>query len=92
MSEAVLRTYARLFDFQGVGLVSALREFLESFKLPGESQKIERITEAFAQAYFAQQTGGVFLTWDSVHILTFSVIMLNTDLHSPQVRGVYKSV
>ena len=50
LSEAVLRTYARLFDFQGVGLVSALREFLESFKLPGESQKIERITEAFAQA------------------------------------------
>ena len=92
LSEAVLHTYARLFDFQGVGLVSALREFLESFKLPGESQKIERITEAFAQAYFAQQTGGVFLTWDSVHILTFSVIMLNTDLHSPQVRGVYKSV
>jgi hypothetical protein len=52
----------------------------------GESQKIDRITEAFAKSYFAQQTSTVFHTWDGVHILTFSIIMLNTDLHSPQIK------
>jgi hypothetical protein len=86
LCEQVLKEYALLFDFGKDGVVSALRVFLESFRLPGESQKIERITEAFAQSFFRQQKSGVFLTWDSVHILTFSVIMLNTDLHSPQVK------
>ena len=86
LCEQVLKEYALLFDFGKDGVVSALRVFLESFRLPGESQKIERITEAFAQSFFRQKKSGVFLTWDSVHILTFSVIMLNTDLHSPQVK------
>ena len=62
---------------------------LSSFRLPGELQKIERITEAFARAYFQQQppnpaprtSRGVYCSWDSCHILTFSIIMLNTDLH-----------
>ena len=55
-------------------------------ELPGESQKIDRITEAFAKSYFGQQASSEFHTWDGVHILTFSIIMLNTDLHSPQVK------
>jgi brefeldin A-resistance guanine nucleotide exchange factor 1 len=83
---AVLNEYANTFDFAEVPLVEALRAFLQGFQLPGESQKIDRITEAFAKSYFAQQRRTVFHTWDGVHILTFSIIMLNTDLHSPQIK------
>jgi brefeldin A-resistance guanine nucleotide exchange factor 1 len=38
-------------------IVDALRELLESFRLPGESQQIARITETFAEVYFASEPG-----------------------------------
>jgi brefeldin A-resistance guanine nucleotide exchange factor 1 len=39
-----------------------MRELLETFRLPGEAQQISRITEAFAEIYFASQPGLVFFT------------------------------
>lgn len=44
-----------MFTFGGVGLVAALRKFLKTFRLPGESQQIERVMEAFADEFFRQQ-------------------------------------
>ena len=38
----------RSFQFNGVKLVDALREFLESFRLPGEAPVISHIMEMFA--------------------------------------------
>lgn len=38
-------------------VADALRELLESFRLPGESQQINRITETFAEIYFASGPG-----------------------------------
>ena len=85
---AVLKAFAESFDFSGMQIDDALRYFLSKFRLPGESQKIDRITEAFAIRYYDQHVGetnqGIFHSSDAVHILTFSVIMLNTDLHNPQ--------
>ena len=41
-------------------VAEAMREMLETFRLPGESQQIDRIAETFAEVYFA--TGpGVFV-------------------------------
>jgi brefeldin A-resistance guanine nucleotide exchange factor 1 len=34
-----------------------MREMLEAFRLPGESQQIDRIAEAFAEVYFAASPG-----------------------------------
>lgn len=34
-------------------ICDAMRELLEAFRLPGESQQIARITETFAEVYFA---------------------------------------
>ncbi|KAL8271258.1 hypothetical protein Esti_004824 [Eimeria stiedai] len=51
----VLREFVSLFKFSGVGLVAALRDFLKAFRLPGESQQIERVMEAFADEFFRQQ-------------------------------------
>lgn len=34
-----------------------MRELLEAFRLPGESQQIERITETFADVYFSSGPG-----------------------------------
>lgn len=38
-------------------IADAMREMLESFRLPGEAQQIARITETFASIYFAAKPG-----------------------------------
>lgn len=35
----------------------AMRDMLEAFRLPGEAQQIDRITETFAQIYVAANPG-----------------------------------
>nr|XP_025034909.1 cytohesin-2 [Pelodiscus sinensis] len=61
------------------------RQFLWSFRLPGEAQKIDRMMEAFAQRYCLCNPG-VFQCTDTCYVLSFAVIMLNTSLHNPNVR------
>jgi brefeldin A-resistance guanine nucleotide exchange factor 1 len=38
-------------------IADAMRELLETFRLPGEAQQISRITETFAEIYFASKPG-----------------------------------
>lgn len=74
-------------DFSGKDYVSSLRQMLTLFKLPGEAQKIDRFMKAFAERYFAQSEEKIFEDSDTAYILAFSTIMLNTDLHNPQVKN-----
>mmetsp|Transcript_19113 Transcript_19113/g.44703 ORF Transcript_19113/g.44703 Transcript_19113/m.44703 type:complete len:1340 (-) Transcript_19113:48-4067(-) len=141
----VRKAFMLLFPFQNLGLVEALRMLLSSFRLPGESQLIERLMESFAEAYFVCQplvleggspkadasatspeACGSPVTdplkaprWvprektadevadhpdacggpcddqemrvkmscsDTIFVLSYSIIMLNTDLHNPYVK------
>ncbi|KAM1155417.1 hypothetical protein ACFX13_026906 [Malus domestica] len=82
----VLKEFTGAFGFSGMNLDSALRTYLETFRLPGESQKIQRILEAFSESFFEQQSADVFVNKDTVFILCYSLIMLNTDQHNPQVK------
>ena len=79
--------YVRAVSFTGLSLVAALRKFLTNggFRLPGEAQKIERMVEVFAQCYW-EDTPREFSSSDTVMVLAYSCIMLNTDLHNPQVK------
>ncbi|KDQ60619.1 hypothetical protein JAAARDRAFT_172637 [Jaapia argillacea MUCL 33604] len=81
----VLKAFIGLFDFTNKQVADAMRELLETFRLPGESQQISRITETFAEIYFASQPAEI-KSQDAVYVLAYSVIMLNTDLHNPQIR------
>lgn len=47
----VMYAYVDLMDFSERDIVSALRYFLEGFRLPGEAQKIDRLMEKFASRY-----------------------------------------
>ncbi|KAF8184945.1 Sec7-domain-containing protein [Mycena galopus ATCC 62051] len=81
----LLKAFVGLFDFRDKPIAEALRELLETFRLPGEAQQIARITETFASIYFASEPDEI-QNEDAVYVLSYSVIMLNTDLHNPQVR------
>ncbi|TVC15233.1 Cytohesin-2 [Bagarius yarrelli] len=81
----ILKAFVDLHEFSDLNLVQALRQFLWSFRLPGEAQKIDRMMEAFAQRY-CTCNAGVFQSTDSCYILSFAIIMLNTSLHNPNVK------
>ncbi|KAL6102468.1 uncharacterized protein ACO6RY_02076 [Pungitius sinensis] len=80
-----LKAFVRLHEFSDLNLVQALRQFLWSFRLPGEAQKIDRMMEAFATRY-CDCNPGVFQSTDTCYILSFAIIMLNTSLHNPNVK------
>lgn len=82
----VLKKLVGLHKLEGLSLVSALREFLSSFHLPGEGQKIDRIMEHFAQGYCASNPT-IFSNPDTCYVLAYAIIMLNTSLHNPSVKN-----
>jgi brefeldin A-resistance guanine nucleotide exchange factor 1 len=47
------------FDFHDLKFDAAIRLYLESFRLPGEAQKINRIINAFGHHYFNHNKVGV---------------------------------
>ncbi|XP_055548277.1 brefeldin A-inhibited guanine nucleotide-exchange protein 1 [Wyeomyia smithii] len=86
-SKAVMCAYIDAMNFADLDIVAALRYFLEGFRLPGEAQKIDRLMEKFASRYCdCNPNNTLFASADTVYVLAFSVIMLTTDLHSPQVK------
>jgi IQ motif/SEC7 domain-containing protein len=64
----------------------ALRHLLTHFRLPGEAQKIDRVMLVFARRY--GECNGISFAGgcDTVYILAFAIIMLNTDLHSRSIK------
>lgn len=82
----VMHAYVDSFNFEGTEFDEALRTFLEGFRLPGEAQKIDRITEKFAERY-CKCNPKVFTSADTAYVLAYSVIMLNTDAHNPMVKN-----
>uniref|UniRef100_A0A6Q2YHE8 SEC7 domain-containing protein n=1 Tax=Esox lucius TaxID=8010 RepID=A0A6Q2YHE8_ESOLU len=87
-NKEVMYSYVDQLDFCGRDFVSALRAFLEGFRLPGEAQKIDRLMEKFAARYLECNQGQTeFASADTAYVLAYSIIMLTTDLHSPQVKN-----
>eukprot|EP00178_Gracilaria_changii_P018791 TRINITY_DN540_c0_g1_i1.p1 TRINITY_DN540_c0_g1~~TRINITY_DN540_c0_g1_i1.p1 ORF type:complete len:1751 (+),score=218.80 TRINITY_DN540_c0_g1_i1:220-5472(+) len=139
LSRRVLADYTATFEFTNRTFTESLRVFLESFRLPGEAQKISRIVQSFADRYFTQNQGipeatgsnpasstdesnvsngpqreaevqesteistdgktetgsaqettpgsGVMKSADAAYVLSYSVVMLNTDLHNDSIRN-----
>ncbi|KAK5142851.1 guanine nucleotide exchange protein for ADP-robosylation factor [Rachicladosporium monterosium] len=81
----IMHAFVDLMDFNRTRFVDALRRFLQSFRLPGEAQKIDRLMLKFAERYLAGNPAA-FANADTAYVLSYSVIMLNTDQHSAQVK------
>ena len=86
-NKELMYVYVDLLNFSGLGFVAALRHFLEGFRLPGEAQKIDRLMEKFASRYVeCNPDQNIFRSADAAYVLSYSVIMLTTDLHSTHVK------
>ncbi|VDN57080.1 unnamed protein product [Dracunculus medinensis] len=88
----VLKYFIDEIDLHGMEIDIALRHTLTFFRLPGEAQKIERIMEVFSRRYAFCNPDQVayFHSPDTIFILAFAIIMLNTDLHSHCIKPARK--
>ncbi|XP_051544665.1 IQ motif and SEC7 domain-containing protein 3-like [Myxocyprinus asiaticus] len=75
-------------DFSGMELDEALRKFQSHIRVQGEAQKVERLIEAFSQRYCMCNPDIVqqFHNPDTIFILAFAIILLNTDMYSPNIK------
>ncbi|CCF37916.1 Sec7 domain-containing protein, partial [Colletotrichum higginsianum] len=80
----IMHAFVDAMDFTKKRFVDALRTFLQSFRLPGEAQKIDRYMLKFAERY-VMGNPNAFANADTAYVLAYSVIMLNTDLHSSKI-------
>ncbi|KAL1917906.1 uncharacterized protein VTP21DRAFT_3740 [Calcarisporiella thermophila] len=82
---AIMHAFVDQMNFINMKFTAALRHFLQAFRLPGEAQKIDRFMLKFAERY-VDGNPDAFANADTAYVLAYSVIMLNTDLHSPQIK------
>lgn len=84
----VLSCFLQEFNFSGQRVDKAMRKLLERVRVPGEAQKIERILEEFGKRYnkcnpsFASKLKSA----DSIVTLSFAIMLLNTDLYTPNLK------
>ncbi|KAH8879449.1 hypothetical protein GQ53DRAFT_671995 [Thozetella sp. PMI_491] len=86
-NEEVLEAFVNRFDFTGKRVDDALRLLLESFRLPGESALIERIINVFSDKYCASDVPEGVANQEACFVLTYAILMLNTDQHNPKLQG-----
>ncbi|KAF2713166.1 hypothetical protein K504DRAFT_371527 [Pleomassaria siparia CBS 279.74] len=83
---AIMHAFVDRMDFTKTRFTDALRRFLQSFRLPGEAQKIDRFMLKFAERYITGNPNA-FANADTAYVLSYSVIMLNVDQHSKKMKG-----
>ena len=59
----VAKEYLAFFEFEGTSLDDALRTFLSSFTLTGETQQRERVIEHFSQRYLECNPDNIYKTF-----------------------------
>uniref|UniRef100_A0A672FTL4 Pleckstrin and Sec7 domain containing 2 n=1 Tax=Salarias fasciatus TaxID=181472 RepID=A0A672FTL4_SALFA len=83
-SQLVASEYLSFFDFSGLSLDRALRNFLKAFPLMGETQERERVLVHFSRR-FCHCNPQTPTSEDGAHTLTCALMLLNTDLHGHNI-------
>ncbi|KIV87306.1 hypothetical protein PV11_02861 [Exophiala sideris] len=86
-NDRLLTAFISLFNFEDKRIDEALREVLGSFRLPGESALIERIVSNFTERYCSQVSPEEIADKDAAFVLTYAIIMLNTELYNPNIKS-----
>ena len=63
-----------------------VRILLSHFTIPGESQVVERIIDSFSREFYEQNRDtNIFAEYGAVFSFSYLLMMLQTNLHNPQV-------
>ena len=77
-------------SLQGLSLEAALRLFLLLCRLPAEAPRIDRMFQSLAAVYCRENSDHPFADADVACFFCFSMLMLNTDLHSDAIPPARK--
>ncbi|CEF60735.1 Sec7 domain and Pleckstrin homology domain, spectrin-type and Pleckstrin homology domain and Pleckstrin homology-like domain and Sec7 domain, alpha orthogonal bundle-containing protein [Strongyloides ratti] len=78
--------FLNLFYLTGVRIDAALREFLKHVTLHGEPTAVSDVIMLFASRYFITNPT-LYKNVDDVHYLICALLLLNTDLHNPNITN-----
>jgi len=81
----IISSFIKNFNFISLSIDQAIRIYIQEFMLPGEAQKISRIMDVFALEYVNQNPNSYIPDQDCAFVLSFAIIMLNTDAHNPAI-------
>lgn len=87
--------YTRAVSFVEMDVEPALRLYLTGcgFRLPGEAQKVDRFVEVFVKTFWQDNSGTAYCPFshpDTLHLVSFAIIMLNTDHHRANISKTKK--
>ncbi|KAK4517737.1 uncharacterized protein ATC70_001079 [Mucor velutinosus] len=84
----VLKSYMDQFDFTGMVLDEAFRKLCQKLYFKAEAQEIDRILEVFSHKFWSQNSDKrLYKNADVVYTITYSIMLLNTDLHLVQISS-----
>ncbi|KAJ1826370.1 hypothetical protein LPJ56_002209, partial [Coemansia sp. RSA 2599] len=82
-----LKHYIANYDFAGMRIDECLRRLCSHIFLRGESQVIDRLLVALSQRYVECNPDTRLRSVDVAHAVTYSTLLLNTDLHIADIRA-----
>ena len=99
-SNMILKEYSKTYNFKGYNIIKAMNLFMSTFRLMGESYNIYNFICAFASRYYEENkeiydknklnknkdiNSVYFNSEEEVTSFAYSIMILNTDLHNPNV-------
>ncbi|CAN6648570.1 hypothetical protein TRVA0_023S00804 [Trichomonascus vanleenenianus] len=78
----VRRAYMGLFEFNGKSILAALRMLCDRLYMKGESQQLNRVIEAFSNAWTEKNPNHGFYDSTVVYTISYALILLNTDIYA----------
>ncbi|CAO3669072.1 unnamed protein product [Rhizopus microsporus] len=77
----VLVCYMNYFNFKEMRLDVAFRKLCSKLFFKAEAQEIDRILKVFAYKYWTENDDPLYMNADTVYAITYSMMLLNTDLY-----------
>ncbi|KDR75929.1 hypothetical protein GALMADRAFT_515159 [Galerina marginata CBS 339.88] len=87
INKVALKHYVEFFDFASLRLDIAFRRLCGKLYLKGETQQVDRILEQFSRRYWDCNPGGLYGSANIVHAVSYSLLLLNTDLHVAELTS-----
>ncbi|GAA5964713.1 hypothetical protein JCM3765_004365 [Sporobolomyces pararoseus] len=89
LNQKVLEFYFEKFDFSQCDsrLDLAFRKLCSKLYLKGETQQVDRILQEFSKKFYKDNPKSPYSSPDVVHAVSYSMLLLNTDLHVVDQSG-----
>ncbi|KAH7335903.1 hypothetical protein B0J17DRAFT_719566 [Rhizoctonia solani] len=87
INKIALRYYMDYFDFTMMRLDAAFRHLCTKLYLKAETQQVDRILEEFSRRFWDCNRGSVYASPSIVHAISYSLLLLNTDLHIAELSS-----